>query len=103
MMIATCRGSWSRVVLCIIKRPPLKMRRIGAALDLRCATPASAGADRLDQCFHVTEVMLQRATSLVRDAVVGARHAVLERLRAAHVLRLLELAGVHAQIAVRRV
>src|SRR4051812_7364847 len=62
----------------------------------------SAFARRANQRFHVIEVALERATTGGRDRVFRFRHATLEGLLAQHVLRFLELAGVDAEIAVRR-
>src|SRR5258708_775536 len=83
MTMATCSE-----VLCVIKFLPKK----------REMSPAR----RADQRFQMIEIALQRPPALSREAVLGAWHAVLERLRRRHILRRLELAGVHAEIAVRR-
>src|SRR6266540_778043 len=85
MMIAT----W-REVLCFIK-PILKKKSV------------STRAGGADQRFHVVEIALQRAPSMRGEAVLGLGHAPGERLHARHVLRFLELASVHAQVAVGRV
>src|SRR2546430_15151034 len=54
------------------------------------------------QRFHVVQVALQRAPPGSGEPILGLRNPSLERLRASDVLRLLEPARVHAQIAVRR-
>src|SRR5205809_719749 len=84
MMIAT----W-REVLCNIKSRLKK--KIPSAL-----------AGRADQGFHVVEVALQRAAAQRRQPVLGLGDPARERFATGDVLRLLELACVHAQIAVRR-
>ena len=48
------------------------------------------------------EVALERATARGSEAVLGPRNAPVEPLRADDVRGLLELAGVHAQVAVAR-
>ena len=53
-----------------------------------------------DERLHVGQVALQRAPSRGAQAVLGAGHPALERLGAGDVAGLLELAGVHAQVAV---
>src|SRR5258705_2446531 len=85
MMIATCREA-----LCFIK-PNLKKKR----------RPASAGAGGTNQGFHVVEITFQRAPALRPDAVLGLGDASRERLHALHVVRVLELTGVDAEIPVR--
>src|SRR6266545_2512160 len=84
MMIAT----W-REVLCFIKSVLKKRDDVGLAL--------TCGAD---QRFHVIEVALQRPPPRRGEPVFGFGHASRERLGAGDVLRLLELAGVHAEVAV---
>ena len=49
------------------------------------------------------EVLLERAAAGGGEAVFGPRHAARERLLAGDVLRVFELAGVDAQVAVGRV
>src|SRR6266850_7615377 len=85
MMIATCRE-----VLCFIKQ----------ILKKKSVSTRAGGAD---QRLHVVEIALQGAPSMRGQTVLGLGHAPGERLHARHVLRLLELAGVHAQVAVGRV
>src|SRR5881394_49637 len=85
MMIATCRE-----VLCFIK---LNLKK-------KSVSPRAGGAD---QRFHVVEIALQRAPAMRGEAILGLGHAPGERLHAGHVLRFLELARVHAQVAVGRV
>src|ERR1041385_7332723 len=57
---------------------------------------------RLDDGFHVREVLLERAASRGRQAKLGPRHPPFESLVADDVVGLFELAGVDAQIAVGR-
>src|SRR5438105_5921516 len=62
----------------------------------------SALTCRADQGFHVVEIALQGAAARSRQPVLGLGDAAGERLAARDVLRLLQLAGVHAQVAVGR-
>src|SRR5882672_9622242 len=62
----------------------------------------SAGACRADQRFHVVEVALERPPAEGGESVFGLGDAPRERLVARDVLRVLELARVHAEIAVAR-
>src|SRR5690606_37193196 len=68
----------------------------------RAAHDASRLAHLADQCLHEVQVPLQPTPALLREAVLGARDPAVEGLRAFHVPGLLELPGVHAQVAVRR-
>src|SRR5213076_1725364 len=81
--IATCREE-----LCGIK-----------SVLKKNASPLTGG---VNQRFHVVQVALQRAPPGSGEPILGLRNPSLERLRASDVLRLLEPARVHAQIAVRR-
>jgi len=54
-----------------------------------------------DPFFHLVEVLRQGAAAGGGEAIFGARDASFEKLYAGDVLRLFELAGVDAQIAVR--
>src|SRR5205085_12586759 len=63
----------------------------------------SPAARRADDALHVAEVALQRLSARRRQAVLGLRRAPVEVLVADDVLRLFELARVHAQVAVRGV
>jgi pimeloyl-ACP methyl ester carboxylesterase len=67
-------------------------------------TPARPGSvpHGLDERFHVGQVLLERAPAGGGEAVFGARHPSLERLVDGDVLRVLELPGMHAQVAIRR-
>src|SRR5690606_10349096 len=56
----------------------------------------------LDQRFHVTQVTLEHAASLGRQAVLGLRDACGERLATRDVARLFQLTPVRAQVAVAR-
>src|SRR5688572_5576597 len=85
MMTATCS---EEEVLCVIKYRPKKKRL--------CPFPGGA-----DQGFHVVEVALQRLAARRGDAVLGLGYAALEEFAARHVRCLLELARMHAEIAVR--
>src|ERR1051325_9847504 len=64
--------------------------------------PASALARRADEGFHVIEITLERAPTRRSDHVLRLGNAALERLLAQHVLGFLELAGMHAEVTVRR-
>src|SRR5690606_6447400 len=55
-----------------------------------------------DEGFHVIDVLIQRAAAGIREAVLGARDSSVEGLCAGDVGRVLELASVHAEVAVRR-
>src|SRR5438876_7298905 len=63
---------------------------------------ASALTSRADERFHVVEIALQGAPTRGRQPVFGLGDAAGERFAARDVLRFLELAGVHAQVAVGR-
>src|ERR1041384_1242986 len=76
-MIATCRE------LCDIKFTPTKKSACG-----------------LDQGLHVVQMPLQRPPPRGGQAVLRPRDAAVERLGAGDVVRVLELAGVDAEIAV---
>src|SRR6266446_3476579 len=76
-----------REELCSIKSVPKKN-----------ASPLSGG---VNQRFHVVQVALQRAPPGGGEPILGLRYPPLERLAAGDVLRLLEPARVHAQVAVR--
>src|SRR5690606_10938188 len=60
-------------------------------------------AHRPDQRLHVADVLIECAATGLGQAVLGSRHAPVEGLGARDVRRILELACVHAQVAVRRV
>src|SRR2546422_3072239 len=60
----------------------------------------SALAHGADERFHVVQIALQRAAAGVGQAVLGARHAPVERLEALDVVSVLEPARVDAQVAV---
>src|SRR2546427_432647 len=79
-------ATW-REELCSIKSVPKKN-----------ASPLSGG---VNQRFHVVQVALQRAPPGGGEPILGLRYPPLERLAAGDVLRLLEPARVHAQVAVR--
>src|SRR5258705_9750921 len=85
MTIAT----WKEV-LCFIK--PIRKKK----------TPPSAcpAASRVDQRFHVIEIALERPPAEGGESVFGLGNAPLERFGADDVFGILELARVHAQIAV---
>src|SRR5687767_310909 len=92
MITATCtplpRLRPMSKVLCIVKSPGKK--RDGSAV-----------AHGLDERFHVVQVCLQRRLAGLRQVKVRTRRAALEALGALHVASLLQLARVHAQVAVR--
>src|SRR6266542_3758572 len=58
---------------------------------------------RLDQCFHVIKVVLQRLAPGGGEAIFGPRKASRKVLAAGNVIGFLQLAGVHAQVAICRV
>src|SRR5207302_1998861 len=68
------------------------------ANSVRAVTPSSGADER----FHVVEIALQGAPTRGRQPVFGLGDAAGERFAARDVLRFLELAGVHAQVAVGR-
>src|SRR5205085_12591883 len=82
--MATCRE-----VLCVIKLSRKKKVR-------------SACARRANQRFHVIEVAPERPPAEGGETVFGFRDAGFEGLLAADVLRVFELARVHAEVAVAR-
>src|SRR2546423_4449937 len=84
MTMATCKE-----VLCVIKLSRKKKVR-------------SACARRANQRFHVIEVALERPPADGGETVFGFGDAGFERLLAADVLRVFELARVHAEVAVAR-
>src|SRR5687768_17297850 len=95
MMIATCRpGALSS--LCSVACATLPLGRAERVRSIRLLVLTR----RMNECFHVIEVSLDCAASLGRQPILGPRHAPLERLGAAHVVRVLELARVDAQIPV---
>src|SRR5258706_2918459 len=57
---------------------------------------------RLDQRFHVGQIPGELAAAHRRESILGARAPTVERLGAGDVPGFLELARVHAQVAVRR-
>src|SRR5512147_1390516 len=79
MMIAVCRE------LCVIK------------YVLEKKLPSARG---VNQGFHVIEIPLQRPAAGSGQAVFGAGRAALERLGAGDVVGVLELARMHAEVAV---
>src|SRR5579864_3128798 len=83
MMMAACNP---REVLCDIKRSSKKR-------DLQLA-------HGLDQCFHMIEIFLQRAASSVGQAILGLRHAALERFCTGDIIGLFQLARMYAQVAI---
>src|SRR5690606_37093453 len=87
MIIPTCSPGGAPAALCLIKCTDVKKRSSGISYCL-------------DQRFHVVEVPLQRAPARRRQAEVGTRDPAIEALPALDVSRLLELAGVNAQVAV---
>src|SRR5712691_2694240 len=91
MMIARCSpgGVRDSEALCSIK------------LNSTKNAGDSARAHGPDERFHVVEVARERAAAGLGEAVLGARHAAGEGLRALDVVRVLELARVDAQVAVR--
>src|SRR5260370_39344501 len=86
MMIATCGE-----VLCLIKL--ILKKKDG---------PRSALARRADQRLHVVDVALQRAPPGGREPVLCLGYAASKRLHARDVGSVLQLARVHAQIAIAR-
>src|SRR5262245_17250874 len=66
------------------------------------ALVAERAARRADDRLHVIEIALEGPAAVRREPVLGPRAPTFEGLGARHVLRLLELAGVNAQVAVRR-
>src|SRR2546427_551101 len=54
----------------------------------------------MDECFHVVEIALKGSTARPSKAVFRLGHAPLEGLVAGDILRVFELARVHADIAV---
>src|SRR5438876_773768 len=89
MMIATWSGPrWTGKVLRIAKS--FRTKKVAR---LRFAGGA-------DQRLHVIQIALERPATRRREPVLGLGRASRERLGAQHVLRLFELARVHAQIAV---
>src|SRR5580704_13399073 len=95
MMTATCSpvpgGDAEGEVLCSMKFSRKKKE------------PRLAVARHLNECFHVVEVTLQGPAAGRRQAVFGPRHPPREALGTGDIPRLLQLAGVDAQIAVGRV
>src|SRR4029079_19434952 len=65
-----------------------------------CRSALARGAN---ERFHVVEIAFEGATTVWCDRVLRLRHASLEGLRARDVLRLLQLARMDAEIAVRGV
>src|SRR5438034_658586 len=63
-----------------------------------CRSALARGAN---ERFHVVEIAFEGSTTGRRDGVLRLRHTSLEGLRARDVLRLLQLAGMNAEIAVR--
>src|SRR6266516_911758 len=82
-------ATW-REVLCVIKRSRKKKN------------PRSARARCANQRFHVVEVALERPPAEGGESVFRLGDSGLERLVACNVFRVLELACVHAEIAVAR-
>src|SRR2546426_282966 len=82
-------ATW-REVLCVIKRSRKKKN------------PRSARARCANQRFHVVEVALERPPAEGGESVFRLGDSGLERLVACNVFRVLELARVHAEIAVAR-
>src|SRR5215207_3693459 len=60
----------------------------------------SAFPDGANERLHVIDVPLQGATAVRGELVLRPWHSALERLRAGDVLRVLELARMHAQVSV---
>src|SRR5689334_6690864 len=65
--------------------------------------PTSPAARRAYHALHVAEVAFERAASRGRKLVLGLGHAPVEVFITGDVLRLFELARVHAQVSVRGV
>src|SRR5688500_3485188 len=82
MMMAACSE-----LLCVTKFLPKKRE-------------SASGASGADQPFHVREVALQRLPPSPGEPELGSRHPAFEGFVAAQVSRFLQLAGMHAQIAV---
>src|SRR6202022_1187048 len=90
--------------------PSMMMARCGPAklacvvgpecrdVGISVSTLPSGANERL----HVVQVSLERAPSGSGDAVFRPRYTALERLLAGHVAGILQLASVHAEVAVRR-
>src|SRR5919205_3788683 len=92
MMIATCSpAGCSDKVLCSIKLYSKKK-----------TVPNLLVAHRLDQRFHMVQVALKRAATGLGQTIFGLRNPSIEGFRAGDVLRFLQLAGMHAEVAVRR-
>src|SRR5207247_3205069 len=70
--------------------------------DPLSAIPYPLSARHADQRLHMIEVLLQRPPPGGGQRVLRPRHPTLERLLAREVARVLELAGVDADVAVRR-
>src|SRR5690349_14324797 len=62
---------------------------------------ALAASRSMDEGLHVVQVALQRLAAGGGEAVLRARHAAVEGLGAGDVAGVLELARVHAEVAVR--
>ena len=74
------------------------MRRFAVPVSRR--TLVLSLARRLDQRLHVVQIAVKGRPALAGQAVLGLREATLERLLALDVARVLELAGVRAEVAV---
>src|SRR5437763_11477122 len=90
MITATCGPANEGIALCAPECRDFCMDR--------SALPGGA-----NERLHVIEVPLERASAGGGELVLRPGHAALERLGARDVLRVLELARVHAQVPVRRV
>src|SRR5579862_2102730 len=77
-----------------------KVKGRSGNLLLRHRALSQGGTGGVDERFHVAQVALQSAPPLGGQAILGARTAIGKGLRAAHVAGILQLARMHAQIAV---
>src|ERR1700722_2624029 len=116
-MMATCRPGASAngvfvVMMCCVVRGSMFFTSFSAAgksiinysaTQSRCAKKYAflALARCANQGFHVVQVTLQRATARRRQTVFCLGQPSIKRFRANDIVRFLELARVHAQIAIR--
>src|SRR5947207_651376 len=93
MMMATCiPGVTDEKVLCMSKCLPKKI-----------SSAAQRVPRRADERFHVRQVAGELPPAEGGELILRPGPAAIEALGARHVAGVLELAGVHAQVAVRRV
>src|SRR5512146_2349532 len=98
MMIAT----WSAFERCVTELLK-ELGGIKCLVKKKVVSAVHAEPCDIDDRFHVIEIALQRAPAGRGEPILRMRPARLEALAARDVLGLLELARVHAQIAIGRV